>query len=157
MKVGLSWCCADCLLERRLAFNFSSPRQADSPADSPEKQRDYSAPKTKKKRDYSTSSRQNEPTPATREKVKERDGGRCRFCQRPWNLHLHHVRYRSESLPPEILHAETNLVTLCVECHETVHSDKRRWQEVLLVMLRLGYDGRFVTVLEADSLLRSTY
>ena len=49
--------------------------------------------------------------------VLERDGWRCQQCGSFRNLDVHHVKRRS-ALGDD---AETNLITLCRECHQTVH------------------------------------
>jgi hypothetical protein len=48
-----------------------------------------------------------------RESALERDGHRCRFCNRNFRLAVHHRKY------PEILGTEEleDLVTLCAGCH----------------------------------------
>lgn len=63
-----------------------------------------------------------------------RDLNRCRICFTRNNLHLHHVKYRSGG------GADTadNLITLCLEHHAEMHSDKRRWQPVLFQLLAMG-------------------
>lgn len=63
-----------------------------------------------------------------------RDLHRCRICFTRNNLHLHHVKYRSSggSDTPD------NLITLCMEHHAEMHSDKRRWQPVLLALVPMG-------------------
>jgi len=64
--------------------------------------------------------------------VKVRDKNRCRACglkdRRSWPLHQHHIKYRSEGG----LHLVKNLITLCVECHDRVHSNKRVFQPLLI-------------------------
>lgn len=78
-----------------------------------------------------------------RKKVMERDNWRCRYClKKSDGLHLHHVLYRSQGGPDTL----GNLITLCMGCHELVHSNKRRWQPVLLEALRFPH----LTVLEAE-------
>lgn len=71
-----------------------------------------------------------------RERVLASDGHRCRFCgnKRPrGGLHLHHVVYRGQTKGwLEGTHVPHNLLTLCKEHHDTVHSDKKRWQESCL-------------------------
>jgi 5-methylcytosine-specific restriction endonuclease McrA len=66
-------------------------------------------------------------------------------------LALHHVIYRSEGgqNTPE------NLITLCHDCHMEVHSDKRRYQKLLLKVTRLANKGRLVGVLELERNLRN--
>ncbi len=87
------------------------------------------------------------------ERVLARDAKRCRSCNGVAWLHLHHIRYRSQGGP----HTEANLITLCEECHRMVHSSKRKWQSLLLEVLRLQEeDNRKVTVLQLDRRSKQT-
>jgi 5-methylcytosine-specific restriction endonuclease McrA len=52
-----------------------------------------------------------------RKEILERDGWRCQKCGCSRNLDVHHIRRRS-ALGDE---AETNLITLCRECHKILH------------------------------------
>lgn len=61
-------------------------------------------------------------------RIRQRDGGRCRWCGSRSNLQVHHILYRSQGGPDE----EWNLITLCEACHRRAHSDKRRYQPLLL-------------------------
>lgn len=54
--------------------------------------------------------------------VRERDGHRCRVCGSANELHVHHIRYRSQGGD----HSTSNLVTLCRWCHESVHAKTLR-------------------------------
>lgn len=54
--------------------------------------------------------------------VRERDGHRCRVCGSTHELHVHHIRYRSQGVD----HSPSNLVTLCRVCHEKVHAKTLR-------------------------------
>lgn len=49
--------------------------------------------------------------------ILERDGWRCQICGCSQSLDVHHIRRRS-ALGDD---AETNLITLCRECHELQH------------------------------------
>jgi 5-methylcytosine-specific restriction endonuclease McrA len=49
--------------------------------------------------------------------VLERDSWRCQFCGSMQNLHVHHLKFRSQSGDD----VERNLITLCAECHEQMH------------------------------------
>jgi 5-methylcytosine-specific restriction endonuclease McrA len=71
---------------------------------------------------------------ATRARVLERDGHRCRFCGTRAGLHLHHIHLRSHGVD----HQPHNLITLCSEHHDLVHTDTRRWQPVLLAYVWLA-------------------
>jgi len=52
-----------------------------------------------------------------RREILERDGWRCQKCGCCHNLDVHHIRRRS-ALGDD---AETNLITLCRECHKILH------------------------------------
>ena len=52
--------------------------------------------------------------------VLDRDGHACRVCGSVYNLHVHHVQYRSHLGGNEV----DNLLTLCWSCHEKVHDGK---------------------------------
>lgn len=77
-----------------------------------------------------------------RKRVMKRDKGRCRFCGTNTGLHLHHVVYRSQGG----LHEESNLITLCHQCHAIVHEDKKRWMPLLLGVIWKTYMGERFTV-----------
>jgi 5-methylcytosine-specific restriction endonuclease McrA len=51
--------------------------------------------------------------------VLERDGWRCQHCGRHDQLQIHHIVRRSQSGAD----CEDNLIVLCSECHEALHSD----------------------------------
>lgn len=76
----------------------------------------------------------NGTTPAdVRERVRARDGA-CRRCGgSSGGLHVHHIKYRSELGP----HEDWNLITLCLRCHETMHSNKKLYQPLLLELVAL--------------------
>lgn len=78
-----------------------------------------------------------------RDRVRRRDGEQCRWCGTSNELQLHHVFYRSEG------GADTprNLLTLCWECHARAHSNKRKYQRILLLLLYVEYvQDRHITV-----------
>jgi 5-methylcytosine-specific restriction endonuclease McrA len=52
------------------------------------------------------------------ELVHERDGWKCRVCRFRQDLHAHHIVFRSQRGPD----ATFNLVTVCSDCHEAIHS-----------------------------------
>lgn len=67
----------------------------------------------------------------------------CQLCESTINLHVHHIFYRSEA-PIEWRHDPSNLVVLCAEDHDLVHSDKARYQRLLLdKMARRGYSSSY--------------
>lgn len=71
-----------------------------------------------------------------REEVLERDGHACRWCFSKEGLHLHHIRYRSENISEP--HVPLNLITLCGDCHALMHSDKGKYQPILLKKVHHG-------------------
>jgi len=52
----------------------------------------------------------------------------CQLCGRSYNLHIHHIIYRSQLGNND----ERNLIRLCSDCHRRVHSNKKVWQKKLL-------------------------
>ena len=52
----------------------------------------------------------------------------CQLCGRSFNLHIHHIIYRSQMGTND----ERNLIRLCSDCHRRVHSNKKVWQKKLL-------------------------
>ncbi len=67
----------------------------------------------------------------TYNKVYERDYGRCRFCGNR-NIELHHIIYRSES--KALINEPSNCIMLCNEHHKLVHSNKKKYQPLLIEM-----------------------
>ena len=57
-----------------------------------------------------------------RKEILERDNWRCQVCGRLKNLDVHHLRRRS-ALGEDL---ETNLITLCRECHEILHGSVQK-------------------------------
>ena len=53
-----------------------------------------------------------------RQQILRRDGWRCQVCGTMENLQIHHQQYRSHSGAD----IESNLITLCADCHSTIHS-----------------------------------
>lgn len=54
------------------------------------------------------------------ERIKERDGRRCRVCNSRHRLSVHHRTY--EDLGHE---QDIDLVTLCQDCHQVFHDNRR--------------------------------
>ena len=63
--------------------------------------------------------------------VLERDRACCRLCGNK-NIHLHHIVYRSES--KALIDEPSNCIMLCEKHHRLVHSDKKKYQPILLDM-----------------------
>ena len=108
---------------------------------SAQRQRNFSQDATRPARKPSKPRKADIPV-HVRKAVMKRDRGRCRFCGVDTGLHLHHVVYRSQGGQ----HEESNLITLCLRCHDTVHSDKKRWMPLLLGVIWTTYMGERYTV-----------
>ena len=63
--------------------------------------------------------------------VFERDNGVCRLCGNK-NVQLHHILYRSES--KALIDEPSNCILLCEKHHRLVHSNKKKYQPILLEM-----------------------
>lgn len=68
-------------------------------------------------------------------KVMQRDNYKCRLLDYTCygKLELHHVRYRSER--KDLINEPNNCVCLCTFHHKLVHSNKKKYQPILLKML----------------------
>lgn len=62
----------------------------------------------------------------------------CQLCGSTSNLHIHHIYYRSQGG----MTIEKNLIRLCENCHRLVHSNKKKYQPMLLEKQYLKY-GKF--------------
>jgi 5-methylcytosine-specific restriction endonuclease McrA len=76
--------------------------------------------------------------------VYARDRNRCRYCGTTADLHLHHIHYRSEGVD----HSASNLITLCLEHHNLVHSDKGVWQQRCMEYVSRAEQGQLVFLVE---------
>lgn len=70
----------------------------------------------------------------TYNEVYERDKGCCRFCGAIDNLQLHHIYYRSER--KDLIDEPSNCIMLCFDCHKLVHSNKKKYQPILLEIIK---------------------
>lgn len=52
----------------------------------------------------------------------------CQLCGSTNWLEIHHILYRSQGGNND----ERNLIRLCKNCHELVHSNKKKWQKFLI-------------------------
>lgn len=68
-------------------------------------------------------------------RVKERDGHRCRDCQYPFALEVHHEHYHDLYKEEENLSC---LTTLCRYCHRKRHESAPSMLELYKMVLRLG-------------------
>ena len=66
-------------------------------------------------------------------KVYNRDNGICQMCGSNQNLNLHHILYRSQRR--DLIDEPTNCIMLCSQCHELVHSNKKKYQPMLLEIM----------------------
>lgn len=62
-----------------------------------------------------------------RKAVLDRDGWRCRRCNSGYNLHVHHIRKRSDLR----LDTMENGITLCEKCHRQVERQAKPWIVIL--------------------------
>lgn len=75
---------------------------------------------------------------ATKQAVRERDGGRCVLCGRPGNPWCHYISRAQGGLG-----IEQNIVTLCDKCHRRFDqsTDRAALKEALANYLRSKYPG----------------
>lgn len=52
----------------------------------------------------------------------------CQLCGSSYNLHRHHIRYGTCGRKTYI----GNIIVLCSNCHRLVHSNKKKWQPILI-------------------------
>lgn len=64
--------------------------------------------------------------------VTERDNYCCRLCGSTNWIQLHHILYRSQRR--DLINDVDNCIMLCDDCHKLVHSNKKKWQPILLEM-----------------------
>lgn len=89
-----------------------------------------------------------------RDKVRERDGIRCRFCGKNSEIQIHHIQYRSQGGSD----APWNLISLCADHHLMVHGDKKRWQRVLQMTIWLHEaEGMYCTVPQVERAFRAAF
>lgn len=62
--------------------------------------------------------------------VYTRDEGKCVLCGSNELIQLHHIFYRSER--KDLINDPNNCVLLCLKCHQLVHSNKKKYQPILL-------------------------
>ena len=68
----------------------------------------------------------------TYDEVYKRDNGICRMCGKS-NIELHHIKYRSEA--KHLIDEPSNCIMLCSEHHKLVHSNKKKYQPMLLEIM----------------------
>lgn len=52
----------------------------------------------------------------------------CMLCGKTYNLNIHHIRYGMCGRHTYF----GNIIRLCINCHQMVHSNKRKWQPILI-------------------------
>lgn len=77
---------------------------------------------------YRKSLKNNDYWNTVKREVRLRDNHRCQICGRDYNLEIHHKVYSVNGV--SILGKELDylncLTTLCEECHENIHKDKKQ-------------------------------
>ena len=63
-----------------------------------------------------------------RKSVMERDGYSCWLCGATGKMNVHHIKSYKEY--PELRLDATNLVTLCEDCHKTMHKGREFWESM---------------------------
>ena len=66
---------------------------------------------------------------SNREEIKKLFKGKCGLCGKA-GVHIHHIEYRNEDRSK--IDDIENLILLCLECHQKVHSNKKYWQPRLI-------------------------
>ena len=56
----------------------------------------------------------------------------CQLCGSTQILAIHHIIYGKMHGSRKKLTYEGNLIRLCKNCHDKVHSNKKHWQPILL-------------------------
>lgn len=69
----------------------------------------------------------------TYDEVYKRDNGICRMCGKS-NIELHHIKYRSEA--KHLIDEPSNCIMLCADHHKLVHSNKKKYQPILLEIIK---------------------
>jgi len=74
--------------------------------------------------------------PEIYDQVFKRDKGTCQLADENCNgrLELHHIRYRSER--KDLINEPLNCIFLCTFHHKLVHSNKKKYQPILLEILK---------------------
>ena len=54
----------------------------------------------------------------------------CQLCGSTYGLNRHHIRYGRVGRKTYF----GNIIVLCSKCHMIVHSNKRKWQPILIKM-----------------------
>lgn len=70
----------------------------------------------------------------TYNKVMSRCASKCALCGNTNALQYHHILYRSER--KDLIDEPLNGIVLCLECHKKVHNNKKKWQPILMEMVK---------------------
>jgi 5-methylcytosine-specific restriction endonuclease McrA len=60
----------------------------------------------------------------------------CQLCGSTNNLHIHHIIYRSQLGKTH----RFNLIRLCNDCHNLVHSNKAKYKPILIDLQKQKYE-----------------
>lgn len=106
------------------------------------------APKPKQKPSNTRLTVSSDVPPLTRVAVLQRDRGKCRYCGTSTNIHIHHINLKAQGID----HQPHNLVCLCDEHHQLVHTDTRYWRPILLGLIWLECaEGRSLSVRQVEA------
>lgn len=102
--------------------------------------KEYKTGKKTKKSDKKATKKRQKVSHETYMKVYNRDNGMCQMffeseCE-GW-LELHHILYRSERR--DLIDEPKNCIMLCKKHHELAHSNKRKYQPMLLEIIKNKY------------------
>lgn len=89
--------------------------------------------------------------PVVREAVRERDNHRCKYCGKGGDfLEIHHVNYRSQGGPDEAW----NLILLCRDHHQLMHTSKKKWQPLCRwVLYSYYFEAKRYTVPQMERMM----
>lgn len=85
------------------------------------------------KNHYEPCYRQMEAWVKTRDVILKRDNNQCTLCGRRANLHVHHIH--KKSLGGD--NASANLITVCINCHSSIHNRKIPPQKIYESMKKI--------------------
>ena len=105
---------------------------------------------TRKKQVIKQKKKSNDLSSGDKLEIIKLDEFRCRYCGTEYGLHVHHIKYRSEGGSNDL----SNLITLCFKHHDTVHSNKKRYQPLCLDLVELRNSGKlkkFTTILDLEN------
>lgn len=73
------------------------------------------------------------------QEIFDRDDGTCLFCGTNQNLHVHHIKFRSQGGGDEL----TNLCLLCVKCHrDRAHGvNASKYRDLFISLIKDKYEA----------------